>query len=326
MVVVPRQILLSALVVLGLLLGLAGCRSAPEGPVAIGTNTWIGYEPGYVAEMKGLFGEAEVNLRQFQSASETLRAFRNQSIDVAAVTLDEALMLAQRGTQLRIILVTDISHGADAILARPEIRRMTDLKGRRIGVEDSTLGAYVLARAMQMHGLDETAVRQVPLTVDEAAEVYRQGKVDAVVTFEPYKTQLLNLGAVKVFDSSEIPEEIVDVLIVREEFARDHPNALRSVVAGWLTATQLVNRRDPAALSGIAKRLGLSHAQLVTALQELRIPTAVQNLELLDNSGGQIAVTARKLQPLLEKRNGIRFRVSTASLVTTEFLPGSTGR
>ena len=75
------------------LAALAGCEKPADVPVAIGTNIWPGYEPGYIAKDNKLYGVTDVSLRQFPSATEVLRAFRNQSVDVAALTLDEALML-----------------------------------------------------------------------------------------------------------------------------------------------------------------------------------------------------------------------------------------
>lgn len=308
------------LVLLCSLFLLAACHQHPEGPVKVGTNVWPGYEAAYVAKKHGLYGKAEVNLRQFPSASETLRAFRNQSIDVAAVTLDEALVLSQRGIAIKIIFVTDISNGADAIVARPPIRSIEDLRGKRVGVEDSALGDYVLGRALQLHGMADAEISQVSLTVDETVEAFRSGKTDAVVTFEPFKTAITKLGGVRIFDSSEIPDEIVDVLVVREEFADSHPNALRAVVEGWLKANDLINAQRSDVLHEVAARLKISDAELALVLRDLKIPSAGENVALLA-AGGGLASTGKKLIPVLERRNRAAFNVTASQLLTAEYLP-----
>ena len=74
-------------------IALSGCKKSADVPVTIGTNIWLGYEPGYIAKDLNLYGVTDVTLRQLPSATEVLRAFRNESIDVAALTLDEALMI-----------------------------------------------------------------------------------------------------------------------------------------------------------------------------------------------------------------------------------------
>jgi len=300
---------------------LSACSEAPEAPVIIGTNIWPGYEPGYLAEQRKLYGEADVSLRQFRSATEALRAFRNQSIDVAAVTLDEALMLAHSGIALQLILVTDISNGGDAIMARPDIASVKGLAGKRVGVENSALGDYVLGRAMQLNGLDDAEFQQITLTADETVELYRRKEIVAVVTFEPFKSRLAALGAKKIFDSTEIPNEIVDVLVVRSEFAKANPNALKAVVAGWIAATELINRRDPAALAQVAKRLELSTDELRTVLQQLKLPSLAENRTLLTASTGPLAEAGRKMVPMLEQRNRIHLETNPADLLTSAFLP-----
>ena len=203
------------------LAALAGCEKPADVPVAIGTNIWPGYEPGYIAKDNKLYGVTDVSLRQFPSATEVLRAFRNQSVDFAALTLDEALMLRQSGIAIKIFLITDISNGADAIIAKPDIASVQGLSGKKVGVENSALGAYVLGRALQQHGLSDRDIRQVSITVDETVEAFTKNRVDAVVTFEPFKSQLLRGEARQIFDSREIPDEIIDVLVVREDFAAE---------------------------------------------------------------------------------------------------------
>lgn len=315
-----NRVLLTVLAPLIGLLALSGCRQGPEGPVTIGTNVWPGYEAGYVAQRHGLYGEAQVNLRQFPSASETLRAFRNRSIDAAAVTLDEALLLAQRGIAIKIVLVTDISNGADAIVAQPGIRSVGDLRGKRVAVEDTALGDYVLGRALQLHGLRDDDVSPVSLTVDETVDAFEGGKAEAVVTFEPFKTAVMKLGGVKIFDSSEIPDEIVDVLIVRAEFAESHPAAVKAVVAGWLRANGMINAQRSDVLREVAARLKITEPELALVLRDLKVPMVDENSNLLAARGG-LAGTSKKLIPILERRNHAAFHVVPADLLTTEFLP-----
>lgn len=299
---------------------LTACNEKPERPVSIGTNVWPGYEPGYVAATNKLYGEADVSIRQFRSATEVMRAFRNQALDVAALTLDEAIQLHQGGVDIRIILVTDISNGADVIMARPPIDTVRELSGLRIGVENSALGAYMIARALQVHGLKPADVTQVSLTVDETVDYFKTGKVDAVVTFEPFKSQLAKLGARTLFDSSEIPDEIVDVLVVRAEFAEANPNALKAVVKGWLDGASKVKSGDPKVVAEMAARLGMTLPDLKTALRAMKLPGLQENRGLLSGEENPLSVASMKLVPLLEERNKARISFNPAQVLTPDFL------
>ena len=85
-------------------------------------------------------------------------------------------------------MVTDISNGADVILAKPEIQSLKDLKGRRVGVDSTALGAFVITRALGQVGLSPKDIEIVSLGVSEQERAFKQGIVDAVVTFEPVRS------------------------------------------------------------------------------------------------------------------------------------------
>ena len=71
-----------------MLFSLAGCMRQPETALRIGTNVWIGGEPLYLARELGRFDPAVVQLVEYPSASEVMRAYRNQAIDGMVISLD----------------------------------------------------------------------------------------------------------------------------------------------------------------------------------------------------------------------------------------------
>jgi NitT/TauT family transport system substrate-binding protein len=94
---------LCALACIALLLPLVGCMREPESALRIGTNVWIGSEPLYLARELGRLDAATVQLVEYPSASEVLRAFRNQAIDGMVISLDELFELAVDGFRPRIM-------------------------------------------------------------------------------------------------------------------------------------------------------------------------------------------------------------------------------
>ena len=116
-------------------------------------QVWIGSKPLYLARDLGQLDPRVVQLVEYPSSSEVLRAFRNEAIDGMVVSLDELFGLAIDGLKPRIVLVTDLSHGADAVVGRQGMSSMHDLKGKRVAVESGALGAYVLSRALALSGM-----------------------------------------------------------------------------------------------------------------------------------------------------------------------------
>jgi NitT/TauT family transport system substrate-binding protein len=273
----------------------SGCVRKPEQPLRIGTNVWIGSEPLYLARELGQLDAKMVQLVEYPSASEVLRAFRNESIDGMVISLDELFGLAIDGLQPRAIVVVDVSHGADVVVGRPGMKSMRDLAGRRVAVESGALGALVLSRALTLSDMHASDVEVVHLDSNEQPDAFEKGQVDGAVTFDPYRTQLLRAGAATLFDSTQIPGEIVDLIAVRESVLQRQPKTVAALLTGWFNAIDYV-RTQPA---DAARRMGIrqqtSGEQFLEAQKLLHIPSREENLRMLGGSAPELAVTGRRL-------------------------------
>ena len=278
---------------------LAGCMREPETALRIGTNVWIGSEPLYLARELGRLDPAAVQLVEYPSASEVLRAFRNQAIDGMVISLDELFGLAADGLQPRIILVVDVSHGADVVVGRRGMRTMHDLKGKSVAVESSALGAFVLSRALALNGMQASDVNVVHLESNEQPSAFEKGQVDGAVTFDPYRAQFLRAGATTLFDSTQIPGEIVDLLAVRATVLEKHPKAIQALLAGWFGAIDYM-KSDPRTRRGawaFASRRPASSSWRRS--KGLHIPSREENLRMLGGATPELAVTGRRLMALM---------------------------
>lgn len=285
------------------LLSLSGCSDEPTPVLRVGGNIWPGYEPLYLARDLGYFRGAPIHTVEFTSATQVIRAYQNEAIDAVCLTLDEALLLASQGADLRIVLVADFSNGADVIIGAPGMRTIRDLRGRRVGVEDTALGAFFLARALQGSGMQIGDVRVVPLQAQDHEQSFLKGDVDAVVTFEPVRGKLLSRNARVLFDSSRIPGEIVDVVLVRAEYLRQHPQVVGDLVTGWQRAQSYLSQSKDDALARMARREGISVSEMRTALQGMRLPSREENRRLLSERETALAPVLQRLANfmLLEK-------------------------
>ena len=299
----------------GLLLFAAGAAcDPPRERFRIGTNVWPGYEPLYLARELNLYPSESIQLVEFPSASEVIRNFRNGSIDGGALTMDEVCLLAQDGVQLKVILVLDVSHGGDVILGQPGLRRFADLKNKRVGVERSALGAFMLGRALEKNGFVAGDLEIVDLEENEHLGAFQRGEVDAVVTFEPVRTRILKLGGNILFDSSRIPGEIVDVLVVRQEFLNRHPEILQDLLTGWFAALEKLRDDSQAAAKIMAARQQITPAEFLASLGGLRIPDRAENLRLLGANPSLVPVI-QTLQRIMVQNQILTRRTDPARLI-----------
>ncbi|HET8874757.1 MAG TPA: ABC transporter substrate-binding protein [Casimicrobiaceae bacterium] len=282
-----------------LVLSLFGCMGPPESALRIGTNVWIGSEPLYLARDLGRLDSDHVQLVEYPSASEVLRAYRNQAIDGMVISLDELFGLAVDGLQPRIVLVVDVSNGADVVVGRAGMRSMRDLKGKSVAVESGALGAFVLSRALALNGMQASDVNVVHLESNEHPGAFDKGQVDGAVTFDPYRAQLLAQGASTVFDSTQIPGEIVDLLAVRASVVDRHPKTIQALLAGWFAALDYMKREPADAAQRMGIRQQTSGEQFLEAQKGLHIPTREENLRMLGGPKPELATAGRRLMALM---------------------------
>ena len=282
-----------------LLVALAGCAREPESPLRIGTNVWIGGEPLYLARELGKFDPTMVQLVEYPSASEVHRAYRNQAIDGMVISLDELFSLAADGLDPRIIVVIDVSHGADVVVGRGAMKTVADLKGKSVAVESGALGAFVLSRALALNGMQASDVTVIHLESNEQPSAFQKGQVDGAVTFDPYTVQFLKQGAKILFDSTQIPGEIVDLIAVRASVIQKRPKAVQALLTGWFAAIDYMARdpRDAAHRMGVRQQT--SGEQFLEAQKGLHVPSRDENLKMLAGANPALAVTGRRLKTLM---------------------------
>ncbi len=113
---------------------LAGCNRAPQPPLVFGATAWPGYESVYLARELGYFSKANLQLVDYSGVSELKQALRGGKVTLAALTLDEALLLRRDVPDLKIILLFDAAPAPAA-----------SQSGKRIDVlvtRDQTIGLY----------------------------------------------------------------------------------------------------------------------------------------------------------------------------------------
>ncbi|HEY9052849.1 MAG TPA: ABC transporter substrate-binding protein [Gammaproteobacteria bacterium] len=294
------------------------CSENHSGPaLRVGTNVWPGYEPLYLARHLKLYDENLLYLVEYSSSSQVMRALRNGVIDAAGLTLDEAILLKDLGLDMKILAVMDISNGADAIIAQSGIEAFSDLKHRKIGVENTALGALFLARALEEHGMTAADVEIVPLEIDEQFQAFVEHQIDAVVTFEPVLGKLLELDGRRVFHSGQIPGEIVDVLLINARYLNQaNQKRVNELLNSWYAALAYFNEQPEQSAKQIGRRLKLSTEQVLASYQGLILPDRKQNSDLLSHKEhkSKLLLTAEKLVEVMYENHLIEHKVDASSL------------
>lgn len=305
-------------------LALAGACGERLPLTRVGGITWIGYEPLFLARELGLYDAYTLRLVEMPSNTANLMALATGDVEAATLTLDECLLAREGGLDVRAILVFDDSAGADVIMSRPGIERLADLKGKRIGVEETASGALMLAKLLETAGLAPGDVVKMRVTGDRQLRAYQAGEVDVLVSWEPFATQLQALGAYRLFDSSGFPGLIVDVLAARADALGRTPDSFRQLLAGYFRALGHLRSAPEDAFRRMAPRLGVSPAEVRAALRGIRLMDLAANRGWLAGPAPRLVPAADNVARIMAAAGLLRRIPPLADLADPRFLPQPT--
>lgn len=307
-----------------IVLAVGACSRSNVEPIRIGYNEWPGCEVLYLADQLRLFQKhgVRVNLEDFASLSDVLRAYQEGRLEGATMTLVELLRISGTPDPPVAVLAIDASAGSDGIVARPGIGRMRELKGRRIGVESPTLGGYVLGRALDRSGMVLSDVIPVNMTPEEEGmDAFRNGRIDALVTFEPSLSILeRTAGGKKIFSSREIPNEIIDVLAFSPRVLKTRRADCKRVLEAWFEAMDYWTAHPKEAEEIMSRRERTSPEMFRESLQGLTIYSREDNLRLFRQADGKtpLSETASRIDELI-----VRYNLAKGGANVTALLDGS---
>lgn len=313
-----RRRWLASAVLAPLLWSAAGC--APTKPLVLAGHPWPGYEPLFLARTLGYLPQG-VTLMETPTVQASIEAVKQGRADGAMLTLDEALKLRAQGTPMEIVLVFDVSKGADVLLTRPAIRNLGELKGKRIGAEDSALGTLMLTMVLEKAGLSMTDITLKRLAFDEHEAAWSRGEIDALVTYEPVAGRLKAHGAYQLLSTRELPDTVFDVLALRPEVAKIHADTLRATLAGHFRALTYLRQNPWDAAYRVAPHLGVSADEMIASLRGLELPDLVGNQRYLADGDGQLLRITKKLSPIMQRASLIAEPVDTRQLYSNVYLP-----
>src|SRR5262245_19208864 len=208
------------------LLFLTASAFAQKPSFTVGWSVYAGWTPYHYMNKSGLlrkwadkYGIA-IKVQRFDYAP-SLDAFVAKNIDACTMTNMEALdMPAASGVPTTAILIGDYSNGNDALLVRNNLQ-LKDLAGKKMLLVEKTVSEYLFDRAMTMNGLRDQIrrVRSVNTSDSDIAGAFiADNGASAVVTWKPLVSQILKTkGVTSLFNSSQIPGEILDLTVVRTD-------------------------------------------------------------------------------------------------------------
>lgn len=307
---------------LGMGLALAGVQGA-QAEIKVGVSDWPGWVAWYVAQEKGFFKKhgADVQLVWFPNYTDSIQALSSGRLDANSQALSDSLAPFAKNLPLKVVLVNDNSAGNDAILARPAIKSIKDLKGKAVALEQYTLSHFLLLQALAKNGMNASDVRIVNMGAGDAAAAFMAGRVDAAAVWNPWVNRIQSSGkGHAIFTSRDIPGLIPDLLVAQQKSIAAHRQDYVGMIRAWFDAVQFIQTQPQAAAKIMAPKVKLPPEEYVKFLSGTRFFDAKLNQQALSPGNTPISlyysgpVISRFLisQKLLQKVPDMKVHIDTS--------------
>ncbi len=209
---------------------------------------YTGWEPWGYAESSGILKKwadkygIEIELTLVNDYIESINLYTSGEFDACTMTNMDALTIpAVGGIDSTAVIIGDFSNGNDGVVIKNG-NSVTDLKGRTINLVELSVSHYLLARALDMNGMSESDVKLINTSDADIASLFlSQGNAAAVTWNPPLMKTLDSPGARMIFDSSQIPGEIIDMMVVKTSASEK----LKQALAGaWYETMAVMTASD----------------------------------------------------------------------------------
>ncbi|MGV8835805.1 putative urea ABC transporter substrate-binding protein, partial [Cellvibrio sp.] len=241
-------------VLLAITLSLSAASASAAEPFKVCWSIYVGWMPwGYGAEQKIVDKWAkkygiEIEVVQINDYVESINQYTAGQFDGCVMTNMDALTIpAAGGVDSTALIVGDFSNGNDGVVLKGG-KTLKDIKGQQVNLVELSVSHYLLARGLETVGLKESDVKVVNTSDADMVAVYGTKDVTAVTTWNPLLSEILaQPNSTKVFDSSQIPGEIMDLMIVNTETLKKNPALGKALVGAWYEIMGVMSGTDKAA-------------------------------------------------------------------------------
>ncbi|PZQ51262.1 MAG: lipid kinase [Rhodovulum sulfidophilum] len=236
----------------------------PKTDFKVAWSIYVGWMPwGYAADQGIVKKWADkygitIEVTQFNDYVESMNQYTAGAYDAVTLTNMDGLSIpAAGGVDTTAVIVGDFSNGNDAVILK-DGAELPDIEGRPVNLVEFSVSHYLLARALETIGKTERDVSVVNTADPDMVGAFQTADVTAMVTWNPMVSEIAALpGASIVFDSSDIPGEIIDLMVANTETVADNPDFAKALAGIWYETVGIMTSDTP---EGAAARAAMGAA------------------------------------------------------------------
>ena len=256
-------------------------EAAPKKDFKLAWSIYVGWMPWQWAADQGIVKKwadkygIKIDVVQINDYVESINQYTAGGFDAVTLTNMDGLSIpAAGGVDTTAVLVGDFSNGNDAIILKDK-KTLADIKGQKVNLVEFSVSHYLLARALSTIGLAEKDLSVVSTSDADMVAAWSTPDVTSVVTWNPIVAEIMATpGANKVFDSSQIPGEIIDLTAANTATLKDNPDFGKALAGAWYETMAIMSSDTPegkAAREAMGKASGTDLAGYEAQLKATRM-------------------------------------------------------
>jgi len=245
-------------------------------------SIYVGWMPWDYAKQSGILKKwadkygIKIELTQINDYVESINQYTAGAFDACVMTnMDMLTIPAAGGVDSSAIIMGDFSNGNDGIVLKGKGKKLADIKGQKVNLVELSVSHYLLARALESAKLRERDITVVNTSDADIVGAFAAKATTATVTWKPQLSEILaSPDAQLVFDSSKIPGEIMDLMVVNTKTLKDNPKLGKALIGAWYETIGVMLKNDAAgkaARTAMAKASGTDLAGFESQLATTRM-------------------------------------------------------
>ncbi|MGD9842230.1 MAG: putative urea ABC transporter substrate-binding protein [Steroidobacteraceae bacterium] len=218
-------------------------------------SIYVGWMPWDYASQSGILKKwadkygIKIELTQINDYVESINQYTAGGFDACVMTnMDMLTIPAAGGVDSTALIMGDFSNGNDGIVLKGKGKKLTDIKGQSINLVELSVSHYLMARGLDSVGLRERDIKVINTSDADIVGAFAATDSTAVVTWKPQLSEILNTpNSTLVFDSSKIPGEIMDLMVVNTATLKTNPKLGKVLVGAWYETMAVMFKGDAAA-------------------------------------------------------------------------------
>ncbi|MBD2726506.1 ABC transporter substrate-binding protein [Nostoc sp. FACHB-892] len=297
-------------------------------PLRVGITSWVGFDIALYAQTSDIFKQRglEVEFVRFDNQQDSSRAVMQGRLDAAFVSLWDVMQVDPGNGKPVVLITTNISAGADGIVAKTGIKSLQDLRAKRVGAKLGTVNHLILLEALKSQQIKPSEVQILDYSNEVAAQKIGTGEIDAAVLWEPMLGETAkSIKGNVIHTTKQVDSLVIDILMSSDNMMKAKKAELKQFMLAWFDVMHAVETQPTEVFNAVGKKLGQSSKSFASDYAGLKKGDITSNKRMFAADGRLNSAKAEIVQLLqADPRHGrvIRQDVEIDPTLVNEAMAG----